>query len=136
MTTVATPARYFFATNAALKRRSTRTRRTKIPPGSRINPTVSRASALLPCPNGVPLKLNDLAEVGHDKLRTVSAGIDMELVRNAARGQQLIQHLRALLEAETLDTIDAYAAAGLPAPVEAADTVGAHLEPAQLESSK
>jgi cell division protease FtsH len=41
----------------------------------------------------------------------------------------------ALLEAETLDTIDAYAAAGLPAPVEGPEPITAHLEPAQIESS-
>jgi cell division protease FtsH len=41
----------------------------------------------------------------------------------------------ALLEAETLDTPDAYAAAGLPAPVEAPEAIGAHLEPVQIESA-
>ena len=47
----------------------------------------------------VPLKLDDISEVANHELRVVSAGIDVELVGNAAGLQQLVQRLRALLEA-------------------------------------
>jgi cell division protease FtsH len=51
-----------------------------------------------------------------------------------AHRDQLETLTRALLEAETLDTLDAYAAAGLPAPVEAPDPIAAHIEAAQIEA--
>ncbi len=44
--------------------------------------------------------------------------------------EQLESLTRALLAAETLDTADAYAAAGLPAPVAEPDPVAAQLQPA------
>lgn len=47
---------------------------------------------------------------------------------------QLETLARALLEAETLDTIDAYTAAGLPAPVEAVEPLAAHVAPAQINA--
>jgi cell division protease FtsH len=51
-----------------------------------------------------------------------------------AHRDQLETLTRALLEAETLDTLDAYAAAGLPAPVEAPDPIAAHIEATQIEA--
>ena len=72
--------------------------------------------------------------------------IDGEVRRIVDEGHQAVTELltshrdqletlaRALLEAETLDTIDAYTAAGLPAPVEAVEPLAAHDAPAQINS--
>ena len=72
--------------------------------------------------------------------------IDGEVRRIVDEGHQAVTELltshrdqletlaRALLEAETLDTIDAYTAAGLPAPVEAVEPLAAHVAAAQISS--
>ncbi len=51
-----------------------------------------------------------------------------------AHRDQLETLTRALLEAETLDMIDAYAAAGLPAPVETVEPIAEHTQPAPVSS--
>ena len=51
-----------------------------------------------------------------------------------AHRDQLETLTRALLEAETLDMIDAYAAAGLPAPVETVEPIAAHTQPTPVSS--
>ena len=72
--------------------------------------------------------------------------IDAEVRRIVDEGHQEVTELltshrdqletlaRALLEAETLDTLDAYAAAGLPAPIEAVEPLAAPRAAAQIET--
>jgi cell division protease FtsH len=67
--------------------------------------------------------------------------IDAEVRRIVDEGHRTVTELlsshrdqlealtRALLEAETLDMVDAYAAAGLPAPVESVEAIADHTEP-------
>jgi len=48
--------------------------------------------------NHVPLELDDAAEVTHDELWIVAARVDVELVRHAARVEELVQLLGAALK--------------------------------------
>src|SRR5208282_299236 len=61
---------------------------------------------LLPRPNGLPLKLHHLAEVADDELPIVASRIDVELVGDAARRQQLVQLLGSLFEAVVIVVAD------------------------------
>src|ERR1700757_3314465 len=48
--------------------------------------------------DGVPLEQDDFGEVAHHELDAVPAGVDVELVGDAARLQQSVEFLRALLK--------------------------------------